>query len=540
MRKKTSGTLGLCVLCVGSFAHAQGRPSGLPLPGSAAASSQLPVPPQVGRPLSLRAALLRAMQADLGVAAAIASNERAEVGVLRAQLDRISFRVDTFLTEQWRASNLAGATPTPSCAAALPLGAALVAPVQLLAVNGSGLDAPSQAACESVMGSYLQPDAISRGLLGQFNVSADLRVPVFTGFRVTATVDRAKALQQSAFSAVRDSQRMAALSALRAYWAVRRTDLQQAVSTKALSRFQLAVGVVQARVRAGLASLADINRMETRRLGELSRWQDLTGSGTESRVQLAVALGLGGEPLQLTEGLEHLPVEPPGSADEVDGLLQHAKSSRADLHTLHFQTQVAQQQVRIARSFYFPQLSLSSLIQFSNNPFNPLIGARAANQSANPFTNITGSVFFGGTLSLNLFDMLNTYTAVRDARLEQKRAASEEQRLWRVVESEVRTLHARLVRLYRTAEPQRQALAISSENLGIMERRYKNGDIGILDFIDAQVELLNAEISLTNTSASIAQTWGELSLATGRLPMGADNETSPGDALEAAAFGGRL
>ena len=178
----------------------------------------------------------------------------------------------------------------------------------------------------------------------------------------------------------------------------------------------------------------------------------------------------------------------------------------------------------MALSGYYPQLSVSGLLQFSNNPFNPLIGARAANASANPFTNITGSVFLGATLSLNIFDTLNTYTQVRDARLEQKRLELEEQRIGRLVEADVRVLHARLLHLYGMREPLQKSRDIAHDNLNMLEKRYRNGDVLVLELIDAAVELLGVEINLANQAATIAQTWGELFLAAGRMPPALQGE----------------
>ena len=517
-----------------SPAAAGSNPDGRPEPqvGAAVTSSVLAPEPQAGRPLSLRDAIELALRGDPGIAAAVATRERGDLAVLRAQLDRVSIRVDTFLTEQWRASNLGGSAPPASCSSLLPLstlpdGSAVGTPVQLFSVSpAGGYGSPTQSQCDAAKGIYVQSEAVASGWQGQFNLAADLRLPLFTGFRITSNVDRARHQRDAASATVRDNMRQVALTVLRAYWSVRRVELQQQVSQQAIARFQEAVQVVTARVRAGLAAQADINRMETRRQNELARMADLVGNANEARAQLAVALGLGGTPLSLTETADSLPL-PPSSPDELDQLLNTAYRERPDLRAMQAQVQAAAAMMRMARSTFFPQLSLSSLMQFSNNPFNPLIGARAANQSADPFANITGSLFVGGTLSLNLFDTLNSYTGLRDAQLEHRRIIEENRRVGRLIEADVRALYARLSRLYSTREPQLRSREIARDNLDISERRYKNGDIGLLDFIDAQVELLNAEINLANTAASIAQTWSELYLASGRLPPAPGGEPAP-------------
>lgn len=484
-------------------------------------------PPQSGqrepqRTVSLSDAIDLALRTDPQIFSAQAVRDRNDLAVLRAQLDRFSLRVDSFVTEQYRASNFGGSAPTPTCAVLAPTQAltgsgTLLTPLQLYSIGSGTPNAPTQAECEAAMGQYIAPGAVQTGFLGQFNLSADLRVPVFTGFRVTANVERAKHLRDAARASVRQTERGVALDAVRAYWAVRRIELQQLVSLQAIERFKEAESVVRARVRAGLAPAVDENRIETRKQSELARSADLLGSAAEARAQLAVALGLGGTEIQLTEAVD-LPPQPPSRAEDVDRLLGEAMRERPEVRVARQQSLAGGEAVRMALSAYYPQLSLSSLLQFSNNPLNPLVGARTTNSTANPFSNITGSVFVGGTLSINLFDTLNTYTGVRDARYELKRLESEERRIGRLIETDVRVLHARLWHLYTTREPLLKSREISRDNLTILEKRYRNGDVFILDLIDAQVELLNAEINLANQAATIAQTWSELYLATGRLP----------------------
>ena len=500
--------------------------------GDAAAYAQVAAPVVSTAPaktLSLQQAIALGLRVDPQLSTAVNQRERGELGVLRAQLDRFSLRVDSFVTEQYRVSNLGGAASPAGCGVLAPTGAVLgggsglVTPLQVYSVGAGSLGVPSEAECGAVMGQYVPPSTIQSGAQGQFNLSADLRVPVFSGFRVSSNVARAQLTRDAASVGVRQTQRAVALDVLRAYWGARRLELQQSVSEQALARFNDAVSVVNARVRNGLAPASDLNRIESRKQSELARRADLFGASAEARAQLAVALGLHGSPLLLTEPLE-LPPPPVAGPDDVERLLSEAQHERPELQAAKLSTQAQQQTVRMALSGYYPQLSVSGLLQFSNNPFNPLIGARAANASANPFTNITGSVFLGATLSLNIFDTLNTYTQVRDARLEQKRLELEEQRIGRLVEADVRVLHARLLHLYGMREPLQKSRDIAHDNLNMLEKRYRNGDVLVLELIDAAVELLGVEINLANQAATIAQTWGELFLAAGRMPPALQGE----------------
>ncbi len=486
-------------------------------------TAQATPPPAVDQPaLSLRDAIDLGFRVDPGIVSAKQSRDRAQLAVTRSQLDRFSLRVDAFVNEQYRVSNIAGNPPSPSCSTLAPVrgltgSGNLYIPLQLLSMSGGGIGSPTEAECSASGGAYYAGESLQSGALGQFSLAANLNVPVFSGFRVTATVERAKQLRDAAESSLKQSERQIALDVLRAYWAARRLELQIEVSQQSLARFDEATAAVAARVRNGLAPVIDQNRMESRRQNEVSRRADLDGGLLEARAQLGVLLGVSLAGTSLSESSD-LPPPPPENMESVEQLLTEARSQRPELRAAHSQLLAQVQAVRIARSTYYPQLALSGLIQFSNNPYNPLIGARVANSTANPFTNITGSVFLGSTLSLNLFDTLNTYTAVRDAQLEEKRLLAEERRIGRAIETDVRVLHARLVHLYRMREPLLRSRALARDNLSILERRYRSGDVAVLDLIDAATDLVTQEIQLANQAATIAQTWGELFLAAGRLP----------------------
>jgi outer membrane protein len=426
-----------------------------------------PARAEAPRKLDLRAAINRALALDPQVVSSLISVDRGKLAVLRAQLDRVSLKVDGTLSEQWYAVGMGG------------------------------------------------PNGTSTSGAGSVALAARLQVPIFSGFRVSANVAAAKLNREAAQTAARATARSVGLDVLRSYWSIRRLELQRTVSEKALQRYAEALVIVKARVNGGLAPPVDINRMDARRLRELARLLDLTGSAAEGRAQLAVVLQLGGAELELSESGE-IPDAPPARPGEVDSLLAGALRDRPDLAAARLTRRSLEQQVRMARSAYYPQLGFGSLLQWGNAPW--ISGAVLAGQPANPFANTATAFVIGGTLSINLFDMLNTRTAVQDARYQVGLQEQEERRLGRLVELDVRTAHTRLLKLYRSREALLSAVTLARDTLDIVERRYKNGDALILDFLDAQFDLFNTESDVVDSTVAIALTWGELEAATGRIP----------------------
>jgi outer membrane protein len=427
--------------------------------------------------LSLRDAVERALRVDPQTLTAVVNRQRGELAVLRAQLDRFSLKVDANLSEGFAAYNF-WLTKQPS----------------KLEVKLTEADSWA----------------------GMFNVAANLQVPIFSGFRVSANVSKTRNLREAAEHNEKATARSVALATLQSYWAVRRVELQREVSAQALGRYEEAVAVVGSRVRAGLAPPVDANRIETRRQRERARLVGLEGTAREARAQLAVALGFGGAELVLTEPPD-VPPLPPAGPGEVDELLRTAMRARPELHAARRQAMALEDQVRMAKSAYWPQLSLSGAAQYGttySSSLAPYLGGGAAN----PFSSLAGQFFIGATLSINLFDTFNTKTQVRDAEYQVALQRQEERRLGRLVEADVRTVHARLQRLYASREPLLKTRELAKDTLDIVERRYRNGEALILDYLDAQFDLLNAEVDLADSGAAIAQTWGELWAATGRIP----------------------
>ena len=478
MRNALVLTILLATLPASAQLRTELKMPGPPAPPEPAVSTSAPGSGATVR-LGLRDAVERALQVDPQTLTAVVNRQRSELAVLRAQLDRFSLKVDASLTEQWQAVNF----------------------------------------LSTIKSTSLFSSEFSQGFSGSVGAAANLQVPLFSGFKVSANISRARHLREAAVATQKATARTVALDMLRNYWAVRRVELQRGVSAQALGRYEEAVAVVSSRVRAGLAPPVDANRIETRRQRERARLAGLEGTAREGRAQLAVALGYGGADLELTEGAE-VPPPPPAGPGEVDRLLRAAIDARPELHAAKRQTLAADAQVRMARSGYYPQLTAVGSLAYGNGSGS--YGSYACqflnDCNWNPFKNLSGSAFVGATLSINLFDTMNTKTQVRDAEYEVARLRQEERRLGRLVEADVRTAHARLQRLYASREPLLKTRELAKDTLDIIERRYRNGEALILDLLDAQFELLNAEIELADSAAAIAQTWGELWAATGRIP----------------------
>jgi len=452
------------------------------------------------RKLSLQEAVSLAMHVDPLIAEAHLQDDRARLGVLRAQLDRFSLKIDGSVQELWNKSNIGG--PTVYDCSIGGVFAFQTDPTTCMNQGGtssvSAVQAPSQWS-------------------GLSNFQANLAYYLFSGFRVEANVHRAKAQEQSALVQIKQQRKDTAIAVARAYWNVRRLLILRDVQQSALQRMVDAERIADGRLRAGLAPPIDKNRATQRKLTQQATLEDLNGQARAAAAQLGVALGLGDE-LELVDDVV-IPDQPPASPVE---LVRDALGRRPEIRNAMLQVEIQHQQVRMARSGFFPQLTLVGNFQYGNNAFSFSTGARTPSSAANPFGDLSGNFTGGAQLTMNFFDTLNTYTATGDAHYLEEIDKQEVRRFQRLVDSDVRTAYANLAKLYARRTPLIAARDVARDNLTIVEGRYKNGDSLIIEYLDAQIDLANAELNLADVTAQLQLQWYELQAALG-FTVGVDH-----------------
>jgi outer membrane protein TolC len=446
------------------------------------------------RTLTLEQAVDLAMKVDPLVAEARVNENRSKNAVLRAQLDRFSFKVDGALQELWNKANIGGPTIPALCS--------------VFGVTTT-LD---PMACAQAGGTSIVPDQSPESGQGLFNLSANLTVPVFSGLRVESNVSMRQRMRDAAMVNIRQLRKDTALAVVRAYWNARRIANSRDMTASTIERLKDAESVTEARLRAGLAPPIDKNRATARRLTQEALLADYQGLYHEATVQLAVMLNIN-EDLELVDNV----MPPEGVPPPVDALLDDAHRGRPEIAIARLNAEAQHYAVRIARSNFFPQLAIFGLFQYGNNPFLVGSGARATSDATNPFANLSGNLQLGASLSMNFFDTLNTWTGMRDALYEEDRLNLERQRLARVVDSDVRVAHAKVLHYLTRRAPLQAARDVARDNLSILEARYKNGDALVIEYLDAANELSQAEIQLGDDLAQLYMAWTELSASLGKI-----------------------
>jgi outer membrane protein len=212
---------------------------------------------------------------------------------------------------------------------------------------------------------------------------------------------------------------------------------------------------------------------------------------------LATAMGIPIE--QAPEPVNTLGEVPnPGSLDE---LMSQAERQRPDLGSLRDQIMAAQADIIVARSYYRPNITLSSILNFQNLKF-PLI----YNWS------------LAGLVAQNFLDGGTKQARLSAAQAEEAVARANLTSLVQKVRQEVFTDYSDLKVAKDKIQLNQQAVAAAKENLALAEGRYSNGYGNIIELTDAQTLLTDAQVQEIVSRYDCQTAAAQLDVAVGRTP----------------------
>lgn len=307
-------------------------------------------------------------------------------------------------------------------------------------------------------------------MTGSVNWEADL------WGRVRRNVEAARASAQAS-EADLAAMRLSLQSTLaQAYFAVRLSQLQDALLARTLREYSLALEMTRNRLAAGIASPADVaaasaqldqTRVQRIRLG----WQ------REQQVH-AIAVLLGEIParFRLTDG-QGLPAVPGVPAGIPSSLLQH----RPDIAAAERRAAQANAQIGVAQAAWFPNLTLSAQGGYSAGAFASWITAPARFWTLGP------------ALAMTIFD-----GGARSAAVTQARAAYDAQAAAyrKTVLDALREVEDALVQAHDMIDEQAaqdRALTAARETLRQTVNQYQAGLLDYLSVVQAQATALSAE-----------------------------------------------
>jgi outer membrane protein len=214
----------------------------------------------------------------------------------------------------------------------------------------------------------------------------------------------------------------------------------------------------------------------------------------------ALATSMGIPIAQAPEPVNTLDAVPnPGSLDE---LMAAAERQRPDLALLRDQIVAAQADIIVARSYFKPNLRLSSLFNYQNLKF-PLIY----------------NWDLAGLLAQNLLDGGAKQGRLSAAQAEEVVAHANLTSLQNNVYQEIFTDYSDLRVARDKIQLNQQAVAAAKENLTLAEGRYSAGYGNIIELTDAQTLLTDAQVQEIVSRFDYQTAAARLDVAVGRTPI---------------------
>lgn len=343
---------------------------------------------------------------------------------------------------------------------------------------------------------------------GRDGLGATTQSNAALGLGASLEVDLFGRLAGSTQAALLDAQsRSALLAAARVavqaavaqtYLALRAVEREQRLVADTTVAYRDTLTLTERRLRAGDIAELDLQRLR----GELASTEADAQALARTRATLENALAalVGAAPSQLAiepaENSVALPEVPAGLPSE---LLRR----RADIVAADFSVQAAQQRLGVARSAWFPQLTLTANGGVASNDLSELLtrGARAWG--------------VGALLALPIFDGGRREAGVQQAQgaLDEAQANHRAQVLGAL--SEVDDQLVSLQTLRAQAQAQAQAVDAASRATALSATRWRNGLVSQLELLDAQRTELRSRRNALQVQAAQEQATVGLARALG-------------------------
>ena len=336
-----------------------------------------------------------------------------------------------------------------------------------------------------------------------YSVHASL--PVFDGFSRLNALKAAKASVLMGRNALREQQDQTALATLQAWVNALYYERMVAMAKEKVEETDLLLRQTQVLEEVGRKSAADLAQIEAQQAEaayELTRQENLRASAMlELKRQMALPLS---EELRVKSeesfGSEELRVKSEESfGKDHSGVGLGMAAANSSLFTLHSSLQMARYQVqarlyewRQARASLFPSLSLSAGL---NTTYFKTLHTKTASSFSDQFKNNMGE-YLGATLSIPLFNRLQTITSIRKAKNNYRIACETYEDKQRELEKLSREAWQDWQAYLKQAAQMEEKVEADSLSYQLTRRQFEEGLSTAIDLHTTSTQLLKSKATL--------------------------------------------
>ncbi len=365
----------------------------------------------------------------------------------------------------------------------------------------------------SASAGYYDGSSFSRsggtGYRKEYSTGIHAGYTLFDGFRRKASNDAAHADYRAWREQYNQERDNLIGEVTEAYYRLLQTRRMVEVAEKSLKRSDIHLDFARARFRNGLASRADVLkarversnaelamiRARNNRLAAAGHLNVLLGRPAQRRISIYDDLEIGMSDLSLDSSMVRV---------EAEQLIQAAFQSRPEMISLSERIDSQRAAVTLARSDYFPTVSLDG--SYSLTGEDP--------------SDMKGSTYLGLSMSLPLFRGFARPAVTGQAYLSLNNLQNQLESLRNRISLEVWEAYLSVKEAHQRNLSSEIYYRDARENLRIAEGEYREGVGSMLDVIDAETALVTAEESYIDALVDFRIAMAELKRSVGRKDIG--------------------
>lgn len=413
--------------------------------------------------LTLQAAIQRALETHPDALTAEARTKVADLAIGDAQSQRAQFTTDLSVLNRTSQSQAFGNTPAPANS---------------------------------------QPNQTS------YNGTVGLTVPLFTGFKLTHSVEAAERNRDAASAQRTATRAELTLQVTRAFWTLRKAELLEEVQEAAIDQTERTLKLTRTGFQLGRQTISEVDRAEVSVLNARGTQLQYRESTDQARVQLATLIGLPAGEIEIDgepETLKTALAEPTASD------LEEKLRQRPEVQAAEARREAARASVAAARGDLWPQLSAIGTYQLGNNPYNPISGARDAGNGA------LGTADLRLAANFNVWDGGRTARAIARAEAELQQAEADLEKTRRSIRTEIDLAVVRLKGAKERLAIAERSDGIAAKALKWVEARYQQGYSPQVEVNESLGSLVTARTQRVQALIDLEVARAELSRALGTL-----------------------
>lgn len=338
------------------------------------------------------------------------------------------------------------------------------------------------------------PSKVDQLLIGQINTN----LPLFSGFKLQNSIKASENLYQAELAKSAQTKEEIAMTVVEYY--------------ANLYRAQKAVDLITENLKSAQQRVTDFTAMEQN--GIIARNDLLKSQLQQSKVQLSLdeanknvsvinyyLITLLKFPEDYNIGIDEHQFDDNQPTNIIKNE-ENALKNRKDLEAVHFFQKANENNIKIAKSGYYPSIAL--------------VGGYTYLDLKNVVT-VTNAMNFGVGLSYDLTSIFKNGAVVKTA----KSKALETQQTEGILSENIKIQVQQSIENYNLALKQNlvyeQAIGQASENYRIVKDKYDNGLSNTTDLLEADVEQLNSKINHAYSKANIMLKYYEMQSVSGQL-----------------------